>query len=365
MEDKTLTPQADKKVVRQSNIELLRIIAMIAIIAHHFVVHGQFEFDTDVVTFNSVWTQFIRVGGKIGVNLFVLITGYFMYNTKKVKVDKILKLIIQILFYSLILFGIFGVYIPGEVDRAELNRVMFPVIYSQWWFASTYVFLLMISPFLNKFILALNRKEHKRLLILLTVCWCGITSITAQWFQNSNLLWFMYLYILAAYIRIYDVGINCKKISLFFISLLGFITVILSAVGLDFWATTNTDVIPYITSWYGMQKAPILLSSVFGFLFFLRIDIGSKKWINVISSAMFGVYLIHDNDYLREYLWTEIFHNASYADSPYLVPYSLAVIAIVFVVCTLIELARIYLIEKRYIGLLNKLANRISKKISD
>ena len=63
------------KINRQSNIELLRIIAMIFIIAHHFAVHGGFNFSTDIITVNSLWIQFIKIGGKIGVNIFVLISG--------------------------------------------------------------------------------------------------------------------------------------------------------------------------------------------------------------------------------------------------------------------------------------------------
>ena len=50
---KLTTPQ------RQSNIELLRIFAMIIIIGHHFSVHGGFNFSTDVINLNRLWTQFI------------------------------------------------------------------------------------------------------------------------------------------------------------------------------------------------------------------------------------------------------------------------------------------------------------------
>lgn len=58
---------------RQSNIECLRILAMLLIVAHHFSVHGGGNF-LEQFTTNYVWTEFISSGGKVGVNLFVLIT---------------------------------------------------------------------------------------------------------------------------------------------------------------------------------------------------------------------------------------------------------------------------------------------------
>ena len=40
--------------MRDSNIELLRIVSMVLIIMHHFSVHGCFPFTSDL-TFASLW----------------------------------------------------------------------------------------------------------------------------------------------------------------------------------------------------------------------------------------------------------------------------------------------------------------------
>ena len=42
--------------MRDSNIELLRIVSMVLIIMHHFSVHGCFPFTSDL-TFNKVFLQ--------------------------------------------------------------------------------------------------------------------------------------------------------------------------------------------------------------------------------------------------------------------------------------------------------------------
>lgn len=61
----------NKNSVRQSNIELLRIIAMVMIVGHHFAVHGwEGGFPYPSISVNRLWIQFIQMGGKIGVNVF-------------------------------------------------------------------------------------------------------------------------------------------------------------------------------------------------------------------------------------------------------------------------------------------------------
>lgn len=80
--------------MRESNIELLRIVLMVLIIMHHFSVHGTFAF-TPELTFNKVFLQVFGLGGKAGVVAFVMITGYFMVSSS-FKLHKFGKLVGQI-----------------------------------------------------------------------------------------------------------------------------------------------------------------------------------------------------------------------------------------------------------------------------
>lgn len=62
----------DNKLIsngRQSNLEILRIIAMIMIVAHHFAVHGGLNYTRDNITVNRLWIQLLAIGGEIGVNI--------------------------------------------------------------------------------------------------------------------------------------------------------------------------------------------------------------------------------------------------------------------------------------------------------
>lgn len=71
----------EKVKIRNSNLEILRIVSMILIIVHHYVVHGQFEWSNTITT-NKILLEVLSLGGKLGVNCFVLITGYFMVQSK-------------------------------------------------------------------------------------------------------------------------------------------------------------------------------------------------------------------------------------------------------------------------------------------
>ena len=86
------------KKERNSNFELLRIFAMLMIVMHHYICHGGFVFDK-ALTFNKAVSECAYWGGKVGINLFVLITGYFMVKGTW-KLSKVLVLYGEILFYS-------------------------------------------------------------------------------------------------------------------------------------------------------------------------------------------------------------------------------------------------------------------------
>lgn len=64
---------------RSSNIELLRILSMLMIVAHHFVVNsGLLNCIDSQVKFNfrDYFLLLFGWAGKTGINCFVLITGY-------------------------------------------------------------------------------------------------------------------------------------------------------------------------------------------------------------------------------------------------------------------------------------------------
>lgn len=339
---------------RKSNIELLRIIAMVIIVAHHFSVHGGFEFPIDTISINKLWIQFIQIGGKIGVNVFVLISGYFLVTSSTLKTNKVVKIWVQVFTYSMLIYLVFVRLGIQPFSIRELFMNFLPITFSKYWFASSYFILYLFSPYINRLLKTFDKETYQRFLALLTFCWCIIPTLLSVSWQCNEFLWFTYLYALAGYVRLHASNNSIKGITYIAISSALTALTFLSAIVFDFLGIK-------IPLYFEMQRLPILLISFFLFIGFLKVDIGYKKSINILSSAVFGVYLIHDNEYVRPYLWLVLFKNSSYSNSNILIQYSILVICIVFVTCTVIELARIYILEKHYMKAIDRISDIINK----
>ena len=71
-----------KKKDRDSNMELLRIIAMLLIVISHYAVHGVGNTALGYEVYGKS-IEFFRFFGNLGVNLFILISGFYGTASKK------------------------------------------------------------------------------------------------------------------------------------------------------------------------------------------------------------------------------------------------------------------------------------------
>lgn len=68
MSKHAILPPIPRRMTRNSSIELLRIIAMFMILAHHFIIHNKFEVKSMPISPEKVFFQTImQGGGKVGV----------------------------------------------------------------------------------------------------------------------------------------------------------------------------------------------------------------------------------------------------------------------------------------------------------
>ena len=96
---------------RSSNIELYRIIVMLLIVAHHYVVNsGVIQLvDNSISTgdnlCNALFYSIFGAWGKTGINSFVLITGYFTCKST-ITLRKFLKLFLFPYLFSFVLYPV-------------------------------------------------------------------------------------------------------------------------------------------------------------------------------------------------------------------------------------------------------------------
>lgn len=346
-------PKLGKTAARSTNLEILRILSMLLIVMHHYSVHGAFVLNPSILTVNKVIVQFLSAGGKLGVDCFILITGYFMIESS-FNVKKLLKLVCEIFFYSAIIFVIFTAFGLADFSLKWAIKSFFPTIFSVYWFATAYVILYIFTPYLNLFIKGLDEKKHFQLILLLVFLWSLIPTITGNETPGmSDLSWFITLYIIAAYIRLHQNKWFKKAKSNILLAATTYALILLSCVFFDIIGLRINSVGTNATYFMSMNNLPMLFCSVTLFLGFKNLKMKDCNLTNGIAASMFGVYLIHDNYFVRPFIWEKVFRNNAFYGSPYLIIHALVAIISVFVICVVIDQIRIKLFEKPFFRLVD------------
>ena len=333
---------------------------MFLIVISHYSVHGGFDLNSISLIFNKVLLQ-ISTLGNLGVNIFVLISSYFLVS-KKFDIKRIIRVILQVLFYSVVIYIIFMLFGGVEFSIKTLITNCLPIMFKNYWFATTYIVLCILSPFINKVIKELEKMDLQKLIIIMFILESVLPTITLQSFNVNSIIDFIFLYLIAAYIKLYfkdislKVNSKAKKVLIISVSILLF-----SVLGLNI-------LVPKYYSFYiflFLRNSPIMIFiAVCIFILFVNKTF-YNPFINTIAKFTFGVYLIHDNPFMRNYIWSDIFKTSQYANSSFLILHMFLTIIIIFVVCILIDYIRhicldksinslSFKIEKIYLNLCNK-----------
>lgn len=310
---------------------------MLFIIGSH-TNHAGFNFPEGSFTLNGLWERYLWTGGHLGNDLFIFLSGYFLVNSTAISFRKLFNIWIRVFFYSA---GIYALFISSGKEAFEIRKalqVMLPITQDQQWFASTYFVMYLLHPYVNIFLHALNRDDYRKFLLCVFIYWGIIPMLTKSSFQGNNLVNFVCLYAMAGYIRLWANDFGSSKYLWYGAGIIalnwGYITV-MSFLGTR-WAFLGAR----MTLLTGMMRPLTLGAALSLFIGFKHLGMKYNSIINLLASATFGVYLIHDNHIFRPYMWDKIFKLSSYQESSYLIPYTIAVIIAVYLSCSIIELIR-------------------------
>lgn len=316
------------KAQRNSNIELLRIIAMLMIVAHHYVTDSlplYYLLDGP----NKWLSELLYSYGKTGVNIFVLITGYYMVNMS-FSIKRPLKIIGQVWFYSVmtLLVCLMIPSVSEQIDGYQIFKSFFPISLNQYWFATQYILLLAVAPFLNRFAHSVSKDQLTACVIVLVVFNSVVPCVHAAWTGTLYFAfysisgWFAMLYLMAARIRLYLPDCADRK-ELRHHALCA----IAWGISIPAWAWVR-QVLFAITGdeqFHGFLTWTQVDCSFFGlmfalelFQFFRLMKPFCRRWINLLASFSFGVYLFHAHTFypaIRNaiFSWTEPAHAAELA----------------------------------------------------
>ena len=339
---------------RESNLELFRIITMLLIVAHHFVVNsGLMDADgviaSDPLSANSVFLLLFGAWGKTGINCFVLITGYFMCKSD-ISAKKFAKLFLEVLFYRFVFYAVFLITGYENISMMRIVRLLIPVSQIEHNFTGCFLVFFLFIPFLNLLVHHMTERMHFCLLLLLSVTYILLGTVKSGSFGvlMNYTSWFMVLYFIASYIRLYPKNWFSNNRLCGVMLLLFLMLSVLSVLGCLWLGRKTNQFMPY----YFVTDSNTFLAvmtGLFAFLFFKNLRIPYSRLINAVAASTFGVFLIHTNsEAMRQWLWKDTLDNVGHFTDPYLPLYAIGCVLAVFAVCALIDCIRIHLFEKPF-----------------
>ncbi|MGY0037222.1 acyltransferase family protein [Pedobacter sp. NJ-S-72] len=329
---------------RELNIELLRIVLMIMIVCHHFLMRGRglhllYTSESTHINDDALHGLFIDSFLIMTVNCFIFISGYYGI---KLRVKTVLSLLVQAITYSIGIDIIFSLFNGEAISFDIFLNGFLSVPNGQWWFITTYFFLYLLSPFLNLAKRHLSKFQFLYILGVLTVI-----NFIIGFTLDPTPLGVLNGYSLFSFICIYFYGqafstyLNFEKGKLFYLSL--YVICSLLIFGMFFMSLKYIGVgLAWRAFFY---NNPLVLISAISFFFFFKNLKISYKIISFFSSSVLAIYLIHEHprsaDFLTDHLNTLATNYK--IGSVYITLFLIAVL--LFLCGTLIEKLRVLVTE--------------------
>lgn len=356
---------ANTHKVRNSNLELYRVIVMLLIVAHHYVVNSGLiqVMEKNPLAGDSIFLYLFGMWGKIGINCFVLITGYFMCKSS-ITIRKFLKLILEVLFYNILIYTIFILFGYESFSITGCLKVLFPIRNIATNFTACFLVFYLFIPFLTILVQSLNAKQHRLLIYLCLFVYTILGTIPKCHVIMNYVSWFSVLFIIASYISRYGFFKSVTHKQWGFLTLASCIISMLSVIALLLLPKILN--IAYIHPYRFVVDSNVvlaLLTAICSFMYFKDLKMKQNYFINTLGASTFGVLLIHANsNTMREWLWCELLNNVGMYDSDLLLLHAVVSVLAIFFVCVLIDYVRIHTIERWIFLFVDKLLLKYNLK---
>ena len=315
---------------------------MFFIVVYHCLTHGvgggyTFGFSPTVSLANLAFSDLLLVASSTSVNLYVLVSGYFLCNLD-FKPSRIVRTWASACFYSFLITVLIMLIGIAPFSMSGIGKSLFPVSTDAYWFVTQYIGLLILSPFLSILIRHLTYRQYIALLVGGAIICLSILPDfpLGKRFHvaHGNSVWFFaYLFLIAGFVRNHLKQINSTRL------LVSAVIVSLVIMLGELYMGVKGDSIRLY--WFDYNALPFILS-VIVFVIFKQIRFPERGFWNTLAKwapYTFGVYLIHDHLLIREWLWKGC-SLSSQCDN---VVYPLLIIGIctlLFLLCLSIDLIR-------------------------
>ena len=286
---------SDQIKMRESNFELLRIVAILMVIVGHVngiafpaMTHSDVV-DTPVICFSRMLLGQFCV---VAVDVFILISGYFSI---RLKLKSVLNFAYLIFFWRCLTYG--GQLLSGDLEFS-LRTLVFGINPLKIWFIRDYITLMIFSPILNAFCDA-QRKDSflKFIFCYYAIAFVGDFVVPLKLWglfgAGYSFFGFVGLYLLGRYIRLHGhkiVDLSVKR------HIANYIVISMAAALLLFavmYITSIRLIVGRMSCFITYYTSPFVVAAALALFFvFDRISF-QNRFVNHVALSVFAVYLSH------------------------------------------------------------------------
>ena len=162
---------------------------------------------------------------------------------------------------------------------------------------------------------------------------------------------------MAGYIRLYPDGVpllkGCRRSFIVGLGLFGLLLLYIALCML-----LGTRLVPfryYMLHFNQIWSAPQVVIAAALFWAFLQWEMRPNRFVNAVASAAFGVYLIHDNNVLRPWLWGALVRTQAFGHAPWMPLHAVFWALAIFAACAAADLLRQRFLEPLWLRLIDRL----------
>lgn len=355
------------KTVRNSGIELLKIIAIILIVISHivytlktvnpYISYNGYVVDLSVAT-NDIWKFILAVFsyfGALGNSIFFICSAWFLLRSSKYNKQKWFFMLCEIWFVSMFIFVVMFIIRKGNISGEIFLSSIMPTTFASNWYLTCYLLFWPIHPLLNVIINKLDKQHLFRISASLFMIYVCFNFIKKDSFFPSTIILWITIYFVMAYIQLYlkdfadSAKYNFMLLAVGFVGWLG-IAFVANYLGLHISCLSDK-----VLRWQTNYNPFLIIIAIALFNLMRKLNF-TNKVINYISSLSLLVYIIHENIVLRNYcrtaLWNYVYKNYGYSNI-------LLWVFIIFLIVFIFALISSIIYDKTIRTFVRKLADKL------
>ncbi len=324
---------------RNSNYELLRILSMLLIVAWHYSTQFS-ENGTGILdqgmSFYHLFAIVFGSWGQVGVDLFIIISVYFLRQSNRFRCAKAIDLVFETIAYGII-WALVCVLVVKPLSRTEILTGVFGLFLGKNWFIFAYLLLYIFHPILNNIIDKMTDSMLKKTALLLTIFVSGIKTIYHD-LPICDFLFMVNIYFVVSCIERSELEKLFEKKAktwlLITVTALVALQIVLVFLGERF----NSQFLITHNYYFNMRGSIFILFTALCVFYLVKPrQPRNSRIVNHIASTCFGIFLSHQ--FLGYHFWYKVFYYID--DNEFLACVHMIIsVVVIFAACSFIDLVR-------------------------